>query len=301
MTARRRLALILEVAGALAGIAHAGVSQASGSELIHCYDANCGLVQRTPPGTCARQILGAARAEELERQHRQARVARFRANQPTPQDRRRAERSGSGVFVSRQGHLVTARHVVDGCRAIEVMLPDDRRASASLVQAADDADLAVLKVPHRPVATVELAPLPGVNASANLDRGIWEATAIGFPSLGRVVVRPVSKRAPVLGTKRMLPGPIPRLVLQARVHPGNSGGPVVDPQGRLIGIVIAKLDRAAVFARVGELPPDMAIAETGQSVAALMRAAGVPVTPIGGPGRGLQGALGASVRIDRKP
>ena len=116
-----------------------------------------------------------------------------------------------------------------------------------------------------------------------------------------MVVRPVSTRAPVLGTKSLPPGPIPRLILQARVHPGNSGGPVVDQQGRLIGILVAKLNRAAVFARVGELPPDMAIAETGRSVAALLAAAQVPVAPSGGSGRGLQDALGASVRIECKP
>jgi S1-C subfamily serine protease len=301
MTARVRLSALMAFAGALAVSAAPGAARASGPELINCYDAKRGLVQRTLPSACAGQIVDAARAQELERQHRQARAARFRANEPTRQDRRRAERSGSGVFVSDQGHLVTARHVVDGCRAIEVMLPDDRPAPARVVHAAADADLAVLKVAHRPVAIVELAPLPGVNASANLGRGIREATAIGFPALGRVVVRPVSTPAPVLGTKPIPPGPIPRLVLQARVHAGHSGGPVVDPQGRLIGIVIAKLDRAAVFARVGELPPDMAIAETGRSVAELLAAADVPVTPIGGPGRGLQGALGASVRIECKP
>jgi S1-C subfamily serine protease len=301
MTVRVRLPAILSVAGALAGLAHAGVVQASGPELIHCYDAKRGLVQRTLPKACAGQIVDAARAEALERQHRQARAARFQANQPTPRDRRRAERSGSAVFVSDQGHLVTARHVVDGCRAIEVVLPDDRPVPARVVRVAAEADLAVLKVAHRPLAIVALAPLPGVNAAANLGRGIQEATAIGFPALGRVVVRPVSTRAPVLGKKLLQPGPIPRLVLQARVHPGNSGGPVVDQQGHLIGILVAKLNRAAVFARVGELPPDMAIAETGHSVAALLTAAQVPVAPIGGAGRGLQDALGASVRIECKP
>ncbi|MBK1696009.1 S1C family serine protease [Rhodovibrio salinarum] len=284
----------------LAGVP-SGAHGASAPELVNCYDPARGLVQRMVPSACTGEIVDESRAEEIDRDRRQARAARFRATEQKREELKRAHRSGSAVFVSDDGYLVTAKHVVDGCRAVTVQLPDARATAAEVVRMAADTDLALLKVDHAPLAIVELAPLPGGSPNADLSKGIREATAIGFPSLGRVVIRPVSTRAPVLGTRPLPPSPVPRLVLQARVHPGNSGGPVVDSEGRLIGILIAKLDRSAVFARVGELPPDMAIAETGRSVAALMDAAEVSVTPIGGPGRGLQDALGASVRVECQP
>jgi S1-C subfamily serine protease len=292
----RRCVLALAGVGTLALLA-TPAALADGPALVYCYDAERALVQRRLPEACPGEIVDAARAAELARQHRQDRAARFRANQPPPADRERRDRSGSAVFVSDHGHLVTARHVVDGCGAVAVILPDDRRVRAQVVRTADETDLALLKVDHDPVSIVELAPQPGQNPGADLREGIREATAIGFPALGRMVVRPVSMPAPVLGRRDLPPGPVARLVLQARVHAGHSGGPVVDPQGRLIGILVARLDRAAVFAKVGTLPPDLAVAETARSVAALMEAAGVTVTPIGGPGRGLQGALGATVRV----
>ena len=297
---RGRFGACALLAGILAAPGPAPVS-ASGPELVNCHDAARGLVQRVLPQACGGRIVDDARAAELERQHRHARATRFRAGERSRDERQRGARSGSAVFVSGDGHLVTAKHVIDGCRAIEVMLPSGRPAVAELVRTAADADLAVLKVDHRPVAMVPLAPLQAVNPGADTRKGIRAATAIGFPSLGRVVVRPVATRAPVLGIKALRPGPLPRLVLQARVHPGHSGGPVVDREGRLIGILVAKLDRAAVFARVGELPPDMAFAEIGRTVADLLEAAGVRLAPAGGREPGVQAALRASVRIACKP
>jgi S1-C subfamily serine protease len=144
---------------------------------------------------------------------------------------------GSGAVVA-AGRVVTNAHVVSGVSRPQVQLGGTgRRYAAKVVLFDPDRDLAVLAVPGLPTG---VRPLP---LGPDLDRGS-DAAFAGYPrngpySLGAARVRSVLRASgdDIYGR----PGVVRRVYsLYATVEPGNSGGPMVDPAGALVGVVFAK-------------------------------------------------------------
>jgi serine protease Do len=135
-------------------------------------------------------------------------------------------RVGSGFVLDRLGHVVTAAHVVEGCDRVFVKLADGRVAQATQTGADARADIAVLKLPF---AT---AP-PAFGRSRALRPGDW-VLAVGHPfGLGRSV------SAGIVGaTRQLLPDEqdLPFIQIDATLSPGNSGGPLVDRSGAVVGL-----------------------------------------------------------------
>ncbi|MBS0319329.1 MAG: trypsin-like peptidase domain-containing protein [Proteobacteria bacterium] len=138
--------------------------------------------------------------------------------------------SGSGFFIAPDGVLVTNSHVASGARSLEVTLADGRTAPAHIVGDDPDSDLAVLKV------GVHDAPVVRFGDSERLRVG-QIAIAIGSPygfqhsvTAGIVSALGRSMRAK---TGRLLDN-----VLQtdAALNPGNSGGPLVNTSGDVVGV-----------------------------------------------------------------
>ena len=148
--------------------------------------------------------------------------------------RRRAPReegraAGSGVIVDARGYILTNNHVVENASAIEVRLSDDRKFTATLVGRDARTDLAVLKV-ESPVPL----PVADLGDSDKLRVGQW-AIAIGNPfGLDRTVTVGI-----VSATGRTHVGVATYeafIQTDASINPGNSGGPLLNLDGRVIGI-----------------------------------------------------------------
>lgn len=149
---------------------------------------------------------------------------------------------GSGVIVDRQGHIVTNHHVVEGARSLTVILSDGRRLPASLVGADRLNDIAVLKV------NAERLPVAELGDSDRLRIGDL-AVAIGNP-VDLVFQRTVTTGI-ISGLNRSLYMADPRSPLEviqtdAAISPGNSGGPLVNALGQVIGINTAKISLPGV-------------------------------------------------------
>jgi S1-C subfamily serine protease len=149
---------------------------------------------------------------------------------PFPQEQQ-GEATGSGFVIDDEGHILTNAHVVQGARDIEVRFSDKKTAEAKVVGQDRSTDVALLKVSARK----GLRPLTLGNSSKV--RVGDPVVAIGNPfGLDRTVTTGI-----VSALQRQLSAPngftIENVIqTDAAINPGNSGGPLIDAQGRVIGI-----------------------------------------------------------------
>lgn len=147
---------------------------------------------------------------------------------PGTPPRRRFEGQGSGVIMDAEGYIVTNRHVVVGSRDIQVKLGDGRVVPARIIGVDRLTDLAVLKIDADRLIAAEWGD------SGHLEVGamVW---ALGSPfGLERSItfgILSAKHRADSTGNPYQ-----DFLQTDAAVNPGNSGGPLVDTAGRVVGI-----------------------------------------------------------------
>lgn len=135
---------------------------------------------------------------------------------------------GSGVIMSTDGHIITNQHVIDGAQTIQILLSDGRRASASVVGIDPDTDLALLKTELEGLSAIETADSDAIKVGDVV-------MAIGNPyGFGHSVTLGI-----VSGLERyglQLAAYENYIQTDAAIHLGNSGGALIDSQGRLVGI-----------------------------------------------------------------
>jgi S1-C subfamily serine protease len=140
--------------------------------------------------------------------------------------------SGSGVVVSSEGYALTNSHVVRAASGIEAELADGRTLIADLIGDDPATDLALLKLPS--AAPLAFAHLGDSNVLRVGDFAIAVGSPLGLArtvTLGIVSALGRSLRSEVAG--RMIEGVIQT---DAPLNPGNSGGPLLDGTGRVVGI-----------------------------------------------------------------
>lgn len=148
--------------------------------------------------------------------------------QPRQRQPQQAEALGSGFIISPDGYIVTNNHVIDNATAIKVTLDDGTELPATLVGADPKSDLAVVKI-------TASKPLPVISwgDSDRLKAGD-QILAIGNPfGIGTTVTAGiVSARGRDLHS-----GPYDDFIqIDAPINHGNSGGPLVDVEGKVVGI-----------------------------------------------------------------
>ncbi|MCD6679096.1 MAG: serine protease [Burkholderiaceae bacterium] len=164
-----------------------------------------------------------------------------RADRPT---KRMHVSSGSGFYVSNDGYLVTNNHVVEGC----TRLARGDGTPLELVAADEKNDLALLKGP--PVvdsASLRVAP-DAMQGEPVLTYGYPLQGVLS--SSGQLGAGMVS----ALAGLRDHPG---HLQIDVPVQPGNSGGPLLDRRGLVVGVVVAKLNALRVAQMTGDIPQNI--------------------------------------------
>src|SRR4051794_13589626 len=140
--------------------------------------------------------------------------------------------TGTGFAISQDGYIVTNAHVIDGASTVTVEVGDGRATQAKVVGADQSTDVALLKIDTGdvPLATLRLGDSSAVDVGDNV-------FAIGNPyGLDRTLTTGV-----VSALQRSIDSPngfaISNVIqTDAALNPGNSGGPLLDAQGRVIGV-----------------------------------------------------------------
>jgi serine protease Do len=154
---------------------------------------------------------------------------------------------GSGFIISPDGVIVTNNHVIDGAEEIEVFLTDGARLPAEVVGRDDKTDLAVLKV-----SSEHDLPFVEFGDSDTAVVGDW-VMAIGNPFGlgGSVTLGIVSAR-----NRDIQSGPYDQFIqTDASINQGNSGGPLFDMNGKVIGINTAIIARGGSSLGIGFAVP----------------------------------------------
>lgn len=150
--------------------------------------------------------------------------------------------SGSGVIYASDGYIITNNHVVDGADKLTVTLSDNRKFEAQLIGSDEKTDLAVIKIEATGLPTLEIAN------SDEAEIGEW-VLAVGNPldltsTVTAGIISAKGRSLQLLPDRDAIEAFIQT---DAAVNPGNSGGALVDAEGRLLGINTAIATRTGMF------------------------------------------------------
>ncbi len=258
-TAKRlpRTAAALVAWGVTMGVVASAGRADEGSSVVYCYDPGRDTVSEVVAGKCAGEVISADKAAEI-RARRAQRIQRALMAKPTPVIPGRKQTGlGSAFFISRDGKVVTNNHVIDECAAVSVQTTTGKQAPAKVLAVDKAHDLAVLQADMKAPATAAFHPPLQMEAGKKL-------FIIGYPTKTLPPLRPQL----TLGTyvphddtiMASLTASDAVVSMRAFVYPGNSGGPVLDDGGRVVGVVVAKINSVSVFKKTGTLVRDLGFA-----------------------------------------
>ncbi len=246
---------------AIEGAAWINIAAASGEELF-VFSRTHNEKQLGPQATLAAQQRSKEILKEIEAAKRGAAAAPA-PKAPTAPNAPMAETpkaSGSGTIVSVDGYVLTAAHVVAGAGSVKVVTV--RGTTTAKVLRIDEAnDLAVLKIFSGTFVALPVAP------SRKIRLGQSVAT-IGFPNIQLQGFSPKVTKGEISSVNGF--GDDPRSwQISVPVQTGNSGGPLLDENGNLVGVVVAKLGMTAARA-TGDLPQNVSYAVKSAYALALL-------------------------------
>jgi len=177
---------------------------------------------------------------------RSFRVAEVPAPAPAPAAEAEilAASSGTGVFVSRDGCIVTNHHVTAGC--LEVKVHRNGVEFVSTIVSSDLVnDLALLKIDFQPANPLSFS---SSNIFLYQEISVW-----GFP-FGDALSSSLKVTAGIVSSLTGIGNNFSEIQIDAALQPGNSGGPIVDEFGNVVGVAVAKLDAMFMLENLGVLP-----------------------------------------------
>ena len=167
----------------------------------------------------------------------------------------RAETStGSGFFVSAEGHFVTNHHVIDGATEFSIRTPDGRIHRARKIKADAGTDLALLKVDIG-----QFKPL-NITTSVGIRRGESVYT-LGFPQIQIQGLEPKLTEGSISSLSGMADDP-KTFQISNPIQPGNSGGPLFTEDGQIVGVVVSTLSTNYMQKTFGTTPQNVNYALT---------------------------------------
>lgn len=165
----------------------------------------------------------------------------------TPRSEENRASSGTGFFVSWQGHVMTNAHVADGCKKMSAAAPGDLPLEAKVLAIDKRNDLALLQTNLKPAA------VPALRQHVRVGENI---AVFGYPLSGLLATTGNFTLGNVTANAG-LGDDTSQLQISAPVQPGNSGGPLVDQNGNVVGVIVSKLNALSVAQVTKDLPQNV--------------------------------------------
>ncbi|MBR0645099.1 S1C family serine protease, partial [Plastoroseomonas hellenica] len=183
---------------------------------------------------------------------------------------RRAVSSGTG-FVVAPGRIMTNHHVVERCQEMQARRQDGSDITARVLASDRNRDLAILAVDG------DVGPALSFRGSPPPRRGETVVT-YGFPLAGLLSSGPTLTTGDISALAG-LGDDARQIQISAPVQPGNSGGPLLDMSGLVVGVVVSKLNAQRIAQRTGDIPQNVNFAVKGAEAIAFLREQNVTIAP----------------------
>ena len=222
------------------------------------------------------------RLAEKEAEPKPKKVAKKKPK-PTP----KSATSGSGFFISRKGHVITNQHVVGDCQKVTVGDNAKKQVTADILETDRRNDLALLKISSLKMASVEtkslirklgikIVPLAsdGLLRSEDVDLG-EDVLVAGYP-YGEIFSDSIKVTKGIVSANKGLGDDSGQFQIDAAVQPGNSGGPIYDENGNIVGVVVAQLNKMKFAKHSGSIPENVNFGIKASTVRQFLTSSGLP-------------------------
>jgi len=190
--------------------------------------------------------------------------------------------SGSGFFVSKMGHVVTNAHVVRSCKRISVGENTNKQISVELVAKDKKNDLALLKMTSEKTKSllvklgIKVVPLASKGLLRSDDVELGEKVMVAGYPYGELFSNTVKVTRGIVSAIRGIGDDSSQFQLDAAVQRGNSGGPVYDEKGNIVGVVVAQLNKLKMAKAIGSLPENVNFGIKASTVRQFLTSSGLP-------------------------
>jgi S1-C subfamily serine protease len=195
--------------------------------------------------------------------------------------------TGSGFFVSKMGHVITNAHVVQNCKKITIGDNANKQVPAELINTDRSNDLALLKLSTLEMASAEsksliqklgivVVPLASKGLLRSDDVRLGEKVLVAGYPFGELFSNTIKVTSGIVSATRGAGDDSGQFQLDAAVQPGNSGGPIYDSGGNIVGVVISQLDKLKMAKAIGSLPENVNFGIKASTVRQFLMSSGLP-------------------------
>ena len=177
--------------------------------------------------------------------------------------------SGSGFAITNDGYIITNNHVIQGCQNVRIHR-NSNEIEAVIIARDEVNDLALLKANFIPEATFALA-----DNTASLMQDIYVA---GFP-FGENISSSIKVTKGIVSSLSGIGNNYSEIQIDAAIQPGNSGGPIFDETGNILGVAVSTLNAETAFENFGAIPQNTNFGVKSSIVANLLTSNGIEVLP----------------------
>ena len=225
--------------------------------------------------------------KDLELKIAQAKTSPSVRQVAPPEEQTPQSGTGSGFFISKMGHVITNAHVVHNCNKVTVGDNANKQVPAEVINTDRNNDLALLKLSSLEMASAEsrsliqklniaVVPLASKGLLRSEDVRLGEKVLVAGYPFGDVFSDTIKVTSGIVSATRGSGDDSGQFQLDAAVQPGNSGGPIYDSGGNIVGVVISQLDKLKMAKAIGSLPENVNFGIKASTVRQFLTSSGLP-------------------------